>query len=145
MKSFKFKLVKPKTVMTLWKTWWFAGGSLVGTINGDKLSLGQAGGVKWPDTPYVDAHVMRTIMKDIFGEPNQPAIDDAKMSFNYIFKSRKHKKIFFEIYDYYGHMSCGVGRPMTYIFSKEVVDSINNELRELIDELVIAYNLLKDD
>jgi hypothetical protein len=145
--GFKFKIEKPEIVKDLYLTHFFAGGSFIKNTEGKTFGLGKMGGVDWSPYDRIHPSDMLIVMEKIFGKPNQPCIDDYKMSFCYFFKSRKFKGFYYEIYDYYGSLSCGVGRPDDFDVkaTKEIVDGVNNELRELIHELVKAYNLMRPE
>jgi hypothetical protein len=145
--GFKFKTEKPEIIKDLYLTHSFAGGSFIKSVGGKTLGLGKYGGVDWSPYDRIHPSDMLIVMEKIFGKPNQPDIDDYKMSFNYIFKSPKFKGFYYEIYDYYGSLSCGIGRPDDFDgkATKEMVVKINNELHELIHELVKAYNLMRPE
>jgi hypothetical protein len=147
--GFSFQLEDPKIVKDLYHTHSFAGGCLIKNPRGEIFNLGKASGVDWTPDAYFPIHPrdMFLIMIRIFGEPNQPCIDDYKMTFNYIFKSRELKRFYYEIYDYKNYLSCGVGRPNDFYVraDRKTVDAVNNELRELISELTTAYNLMRPE
>jgi len=141
--GFTFQLVSPKIVQRLGKTHRFAGMSLYFNGKGEKFYLGKTDRVGW-HVSSIQPQDLFSVMRRVFGEPNQLAIDDGKMTFNYIFKSKVHKNVYYEIYDYRGSLSCGVGVSIDIIdrLDRPLASSINNGLQELIDELITVYNLM---
>jgi hypothetical protein len=138
-----FRLVTPRTVCRLLKTHRFAGMSLQVNSKGEKFYLGKFG-IDWPE-PRIDPRDMRPILQSVLGPSNQFLFDDDKTTFTYVFHCKVYRDVFYEIYDYRGFLSCGVGVPYTDFsihMNKDKQYLINNGLQELINELVVMYNLL---
>jgi len=134
----KFKLVREDELpnpqyytfcSTLWK-------------NGKQL------GLDFEEIPDISADVGLYILNKRYGRYNQTKIDPYKQTFEYVFHSNKLDDVYYTIYDYKGYMSCGFGIPKTAELTEDFVNTLNNELRELIEEAfqpVEVYDFIYED
>ena len=80
------------------------------------------------------------ILNKKYGLPNSGAIDDYKMTFEYVFRSNKFPAVYYTIYDYKGYMSCGFGVPLNMKISKKTGEILNSELQKLLIEAFAPIN-----
>lgn len=91
-------------------------------------------GLDFEEIPDIPADVGLYILNKRYGRYNKTEIDTYKQTFEYVFHSNKLEDVYYTIYDYKGYMSCGFGIPKTAELTEDFVNTINSELRELIQE-----------